>query len=287
MKVLGRLRRSVSLSAQLCALLVTVMMVPWRVEAAEAPLTSELFNWYYATAFGTGAYRIGDQTVTVLSVPITYTLRQPSEEKWGMRLTFPVTAALVNFHYQEFEFFDTRVAGMSILPGAEFLIPLEPHWMLRTFVGVGYGTEFQAETGATIYQAGVTTAYHIPALAYPKVSLGAKLIYAGYVSDDGGGLPLSGFSLGLGSAFPLDSSWDGHRLSIGLQLVGTGYFDDLEFLVPGSGVREIRSEYEIGLSLNVDPPVTILGATFDRLGLGYRRGAGGLQGIHLITEFPF
>lgn len=261
--------------------------VPWRVDAAETPLTSELFNWYYATAFGTGAYRIADQTVTVLTVPITYTLRPPSEETWGIRLTFPVTAALVNFHYQEFDFLDTRVAGMSVLPGVEVLMALEPHWMVRPFVGLGYGTEFEAESGATIYQAGITTAYRVPDLDYPRVSIGARLIYAGYVSDDGGGLPLSGFSLGIGTAWPLDQTWDGHRLAFGLQLVGTSYFDDLEFLVPGSGVRKIRSEYEIGASLNLDPPLTLLGAGFDRLGLAYRRGSGGLQGIRLITEFPF
>jgi len=287
-----RLARVAGRPAKLTATAAVVLLLVgafagWRAEAADTPLGSELFNWYYASAFGTGAYRVGDQTVTVLSAPITYTLRPLTEEQSGIRLTFPITAALANFHYQDLEFSDTRIAGMSVLPGAEMLIAIDPHWMVRPFVGLGYGTEFHAETGATIYQLGVTTAYNVPGQTFPRISLGARLVYAGYVSNDGGGLPLSGLSIGASSAFPLERSWDGRRLSLGLQLIGTGYFDDLEFLVPGSGIREIRSEYEIGVSLNLDPPVLVFGAPFDRLGLGFLRGGGGLQGIRLITEFPF
>jgi hypothetical protein len=279
--------RSTGRFGGLLVLAIVAGVLPFGAAAADQPLTSELFNWYYATAFGTGAYRIADQTVTVLSAPITYMLRPPSDEKWGVRVTVPVTAALANFHYQDLDFADTTVAGMSILPGVEWMIVPRPNWMVRPFVGLGYGTEFQSETGATIYQVGVTSAYQVPDLERWRVSLGMKLIYAGYVSNDGGGLPLSGLSVGAGSAFPLDWNWDGHKTWLGFQLIGTSYFNDLEFLVPGSGVQEIRNEYEIGVSLNIDPPVALLGATFDRLGLGYRRGSGGLQGIHLVTEFPF
>jgi len=286
----ARVRRTVKLTAArasslLCA--AVVLLLARAAPAAEAPLTSELFNWYYATAFGTGAYRVADQTVTVLSVPISYTLRPPSEKRWGVNLTVPVTAALANFHYQDLDFADTTVAGMSILPGLEWIIPLRPYWMLRPFIGVGYGTEFQGDSSATIYQVGLTTAYRVPGLENPRTSVGMKLIYAGYVSNDGGGLPLSGLSLGVGTAFPFDWVWDGHKTFFGLQVVGTTYFNDLEFLVPGSGINEIRNEYEIGVSINADPAINVFGATLDRLGLGYRRGSGGLRGIHLVTEFPF
>jgi hypothetical protein len=33
----------------------------------------ELYNWYYATTFGTGVYIVGEASVSVIAIPFSYT----------------------------------------------------------------------------------------------------------------------------------------------------------------------------------------------------------------------
>src|SRR5690606_9020612 len=122
----------------------------------------ELFNWYYAAAYGTGVYQIGEETVGVLRLPLGYQLRKMTTDQWGWRVTLPVSAALAEFDLGEFNLGKTSVAGLSVLPGVEAEIQLSPGWTLKPFINIGGGWEFQRGTSALIYSTGVATAYTRP-----------------------------------------------------------------------------------------------------------------------------
>jgi hypothetical protein len=53
-------------------------MSPAYAAEPSARTVGVLFNWYYTTSFGTGVYSIGDRTVTAVSLPFYYTLREPT-----------------------------------------------------------------------------------------------------------------------------------------------------------------------------------------------------------------
>jgi hypothetical protein len=277
-------RRAAAALAGLLALAIGVASA----EEPSAQAVGALFNWYYAATFGTGVYTIAGDTVTVVAVPIGFTLREPGEDRWGVRLSAPVSAALANFDYRNPEIDATEVAALSFLPTAEVVIPIGPHWRLRPYAGIGHGSDLRTDTGALIYQIGATTAVTVPAFHDPGLELGARLVWAGYdVAGAGGHEQLAALSFGAGTAFRLPLALCGHATQFGVQAMVVSYFNDVEFLMPNSDVEGIRHEYELGLTLRLDPPGEVWGMGFDRLGLAYRVSSDRLRAIRLVTEFPF
>jgi hypothetical protein len=245
-----------------------------------------LFNWYYASVYGTGVYKIGEESVAVARLPFAYTTRTASDEHWGIKLTLPVSVALAEFDLTDLNLGNVTTAGLSVLPGIEVEIPLSPAWTVRPFVNVGGGWEFQRDSSALIYSVGATTAWRRPIGEELLFALGGKLVYAGYKSGSESST-LAALALGGDLGYPLQMELAGRQAILGTQLIGTVYFNELEFLMPGSGEQEVSRELEVALTLGVRRPLEILGVGFDRIGLGYRRGSNGLRGLRLVGSFPF
>jgi hypothetical protein len=222
----------------------------------------------------------------VLRLPFAYTIRRASEEQWGVKLILPVTAAFAQFDLRDFDLGNVSTSGMTIVPGVELEIPMSPAWTVRPFLSAGWGREFQRDSSAIIYSAGVSSAWQRPVNENLLTALGAKFVYAGYQSG-GEESQLAALSLGGDLGFPLPMEISGRQAILGTQLIGTIYFNDLEFLMPGSGVKEVSQEVEVALTLGVRRPIEVLGVAFDRIGLGYRWGSDGLRGVRLVGSFPF
>jgi hypothetical protein len=253
-------------------------------QRAEHP--EQLFNWYYASVFGTGYYRIGEEQVGVLRVPLRYELRPASAERWGIRLTLPVTLAVAEFNLDDFNLGKLRAQGLSVLPGIELEIPLRPDWTLRPFVNLGGGWEFESNHSSTIFSLGATTLHTRPVGEGSRLALGGRLAYAGY-SAGAEASDLVLLSLGGELAVPLGFEVAGRGALVAFQLIGTAYFKELEFLLPSTGTEQVSHEVELGVALGVVRPFEVLGVTFDRVGLAYRQGNNGLRGVRLVASFPF
>jgi hypothetical protein len=268
-----------------------IAMPTVRAAEPDAPTVGELFNWYYATSFGTGVYTVGDSQVSVLALPFSYTLREPDAGHWGVRLTLPVSTALGNFDLYDpdlGQIKDIHLAAWSVLPGAEAEIPLGPHWRVNPFANIGWAKERETGAGAAVYQAGVSTLYALQAIRYPEIEIGGKYIYAGYRSSGDDSTPISLVSLGIATTFP--TAWtlaNGRQANLGLYWIGTRYLIDLRFRRPRPGYTVIHGEYELGATFGLRPAVKILGVSFDRIGLGYVIAHDDLRGIRLVTEFGF
>jgi len=147
---------------------------------------------------------VGDTVVTVLTLPLGYTLREPDAEHWGIRLTLPASLALGSFDLYNpalDQIDDINLAAWSVLPGsssrsAGTALAREP------FANVGWAQERETRGGAALYQAGVSTLYAVPEIAYPEIAIGARYLYAGYRSEGADSEPISMAALGLGATFP-------------------------------------------------------------------------------------
>ena len=246
----------------------------------------ELFNWYYASVFGTGYYRIGEEQVGVARLPLRYELRAPGADRWGMRLTLPVTLAFAEFDLEDFNLGKVRAAGLTVLPGIELEIPLRADWVLRPYANVGGGWEFESDQSATIFSLGATTRYTRPAFESSQLALGGRLGYAGYSAGSESSQLLQ---LSLGGELAVPAGFDiGERAAlVAFQLIGTAYVKELEFLLPSAGTRQVNYELEVGVALGTWRPFEVLGVSFDRIGLAYRAGDNGLRGVRLLASFPF
>jgi hypothetical protein len=246
-----------------------------------------LFNWYYASAYGTGYYQIGEESVAVVRLPFARTLRQATDEQWGLRLTLPVSGAFANFDLREFDLGRVSTAGMSFVPGIEVVIPLSPSWMVKPFASLGMARDFHHDSNAIIYSLGASTVYQQPIGDSVLSAVGGKVVYAGYQSGGERSI-LGAVSIGGDLGFPLGGmEISGRQAVLGTQLIGTVYFNNLDFLIPGSPREEVSHEVEVSLTLGARRPFEVLGIGFDRFGLGYRWGSDGLRGVRLVGSFPF
>lgn len=289
-----RRRRPVGWASCL-SLIVLALATPGFVEAQaltraqvqqRSQKVSELFNWYYAAVYGTGVYTIGEETVGVIRLPMAYTIREATDTEWGLRLTFPVSAALAEFDLTDFDLGHTSAVGLSFLPGVEAEIPLRPGWVVNPFANVGGGWEFERNTSATIWSMGASTLYRRTLAPKWLLGLGLKLTYAGY-SAGGTDSTLGAVSMGADLGMPIEMEIAGRHGFLGAQIVATTYFNKLDFLFPGSPEEEVSNEVELAFTFRVHKPIELLGVSFDRIGLGYRQGSDGLKGVRLVASFPF
>lgn len=270
----------------LAALVLAAGLGPARAAEPTTRTVGALFNWYYATSFGTGVYTSGTTTVTAVNMPFRYTMREATDTDWGWGLQLPVTAVLGDFRLDDVGGMD--LAAVSFMPGAELVMPLQPNWRLSGFANVGGAWEVETNSTAAIYRAGLSTRYRVASLRDPDLEFGFKVIHAGYGAAGEYGNPVNLATLGVTSSVPLPwSVSEDQQTRLGVRWGVTHYFTAVRFRLPSIGYTEITSEWEAGLALVFRPGVRFLGTSWERLGLNYVQASNGLHGVRLETEFPF
>ncbi len=103
----------------------------------------ELVNWYYAATFGTGVYTTGDRTVAVLQLPLSFTLRESEEDRWGLRIKLPVSVGFYDYRFDDIlnEGLPQGLNTMSFVPGLELEKQITARWRLKPYVSAGAGWE--------------------------------------------------------------------------------------------------------------------------------------------------
>jgi hypothetical protein len=255
------------------------------------PITGEatLINWWYSATFGTGIYKVGPITATVVRLPFSYRVQSMEGGSLGVNLLLPVTVAAYHLALNELDQFNPRhyVAAASILPGVEVEIPATERWRLKPYAQAGVGSEFtDIPLVAYMYTFGVKSLYRFPGEAY-RVSLGNALFQAGYRVRDGSARQgLGAFQIGLNMETPWSMDlWNGPAY-FNTHFITTSYYSSLAFANPEPGRLSVYREYEIGFSFRAGRPVSIMGFGADTFGLGFRL-AQNVRGLNLYTEFPF
>lgn len=271
----------------LLATLGLCLLPAWGQAQEPVPYTSlPQADWYYASVFGTGRYRAGERTVSVLKIPAAWTLPSRRERPWSARLLLPLTLGVVDTGLDEIigRPLDA-VSAISFTPGVEFSFPGVGDWRLRAFTTAGGGAELDGDGRAWIYSAGFSAERPLPCRRW-QCTLGLGATWAAHHARDRGREGMSSLSTGLDLVAPRGFSAFGRQLRPGLFTVYRNYLKDLDFVFDPLGIQPLSDEWELGLTLNADMPFKLFGYRFERFGLGYRRGDG-LRGLHLVTGFPF
>lgn len=259
--------------------------------AQEPPVEAEstgLANYPYSQDLGFGGYDAGQQNVVILRIPISYMIRSPEDHPWGLRLRVPISFGIYNLNYEDFlgGIESERVRATTVVPEAEFLIPLGDHWTLKPRVGFGLGKDFHG--GQTIYL-GTSRLQGVYTRPWKNLvfTFGSGAEYS--FSDSRDGLYDDDFArleIGLDTLIPFGIDVGKRRVDFSLYVLGRHYFRALVF---GQVLDEpivIEQEGEIGITFGSTPKPRIWKFPIPRLLIGYRFGEN-LRGIRIKFGLPF
>lgn len=274
----------------LSAILLAVLFLPALAAAQAVQATDEqqLINWYYAAVFGTGVYRSGDRTVSVLQLPFSHDLRLRNEDQWGLKFVAPVAFGFYDFRFNQLVdgTVPHSVSTMSVFPGVELDVPVTSNWTVKPYGNVGYAWELSGPQSASLYSAGVKSVVAFPIGRDSQLSLGNQLTLAGYKPSGGANQPLGLFIAGLNLEIPTGFQLFEHETRVGYHLIYYYYFSRLRSPTSDNLGNKISEEGEIAISLATKTPVSLGLFDLDRVGLAFRAGSR-LQAVRLFFSLPY
>ncbi|MFO1318404.1 MAG: hypothetical protein U1F52_02210 [Burkholderiales bacterium] len=250
-----------------------------------ATAASQMVDWYYASTFGTGVYRIGDRTVSVLMLPLSHTVKAAEDGEWGVRLKLPVAAGFHSLSDPVNDVLERNIATLSAMPGIEFEREVARNWVLRPTLSAGYAMDVVSGNRSTLYEIG-TRSLWTRAFRTFDFSLGNALLYAGNVAQDGVTQHLGVLSTGFNFVMPAGGVLMGRAANFGVHVVHYAFFNRLDFVFTQETRRSISQQYEVAFTVGTYRPVDVAGIEFDRIGIGLRFGED-IFAVRLVTGFLF
>ena len=257
----------------------------------EPPIEGEpegVENYPYTQDIGFGGYDAGQQQVANLKIPGSLLLRSPEEHCWGLRLRFPVSLGIYGLTLEGFlEDFDVdNVRAVTIMPGAEFLIPLSQNWMLKPRQDLGVGKDFEGGDWIFLTATEIQGVYTNP-WKNLVFTFGSGVKYSlshsssGFYNDD-----FARLEVGLDTLIPFGLDVGSRRVDFSLYVIGRHYFRELVFGQVLEDPLVIRQEGEVGITFGSTPLPRIWKFNVPRLLIGYRF-AENFKGLRIKFGLPF
>jgi len=185
-----------------------------------------------------------------------------------LRWRLPVSLGTFDFDFDDLDIPD-RADTLTVVPGLEWAYALDEQWTVTPYLDVGWGKNFNSAEDVVIYSAGVSTDFRFGE-GYRHQWIN-RLFYAGYRSltehnDDG----FATLQAGVDWRWPTPLQGLNRQWLVSTYVLGQWHFDRLEFSGVNSRTRSYSGNSEIGVTLGVGRPFSVLGFELDRVGLGYR-----------------
>ena len=268
-------------------LLVMFMTVSaFYLQPCHAADRQNLFDWYYSAVFGTGAYSIAGRDVFLISGPYERTVREATPDNREIVFTLPVTLGFYDYNVDSITDLEipTDVAMATIFPGFYTIVPMSRRWTLKPFVNFGYGKEFAGGEEAFIYAGGVRSMFRMREDQW-RLAFGNALYYAGNTRQGETDMGFAAFETAVDVSHATGYAIQGQQLYLG-PYAALYLFSNLEFIESDQTTFELDHQYEVGLSMSTQKPITILGAEFDRIGIGYLT-ASNFKAWRLVFSLPY
>jgi hypothetical protein len=274
----------------LLILILTVIVPGGTTPALAGEDPGELFNYSFAIWLGSGIYRVqdADKRFAVLRVPAAYSLRPMQHEKpalidrLGFRLLLPAAIGFEEETDTNFSF-----GAVAFVPGLEVQIPVNNNWALKPFAQFGVGKDTAGGTTQYIYGGGVRSLINIPWQKF-VFGIGNSLVLAqdrNATSNDSSGFSM--FNAGLDIRHPTNLTLFDRQLDISGYFIVNFFKNKVDILSDDGTTDKINTIYDVGLTFGVSEAVSIWKVSFDRVGIDYRWGDEGFQGIGFNLGFPF
>jgi hypothetical protein len=274
------------------ALLLVIVMQPAQAQEFD----SNAVHWAYASYFGTGWYRIGDNgDAFVIRATPRWEFREPSfddhERKIGIEFRLPVTVGLDTFTFDDptGSIDPSNLATLSITPGVDITVPVNSRWSLKPYASIGWGTVLSESESAWTYWAGIKSRYRFGNGKLDWALLNA-LGYVGYSPSNGYAEDFWPLMIGLELDHDLGQmKLGGEQAVLTWHGMYTTFENDLDAVLETGAVAPITDQWELGLALRrKETNIKIWFFRFDRLGLAYRFSSNGqFKGVAVIFRSVF
>jgi hypothetical protein len=266
-----------------------IVCLPVRAQTA-VPATSEqqLVDWYYAAFFGTGVYKSGDRTVSVVQIPLSKQLWPASDERFGLTITAPLTFGFYDYRFDQLLGGEApqSIGTGSLLPGIEADIRVNHGWRLKPYFNVGRGWEWDSGQYAWIHAEGIKSLISLPIGADSTLSFGNQITMSGYQPSFGAYRQLGLFVAGLNLSMPISMKIADHAMSVDYHLLYYYYFTRLRYAIASNTENTISEQGEVAISLHARDPFSLKLFDIDRIGIAFRMG-GGITGVRLFMSLPY
>jgi len=225
----------------------------------------------YAIESGLEGLDEGDSSIKALRVPINITLRNWSENPYGLRLRLAATFATTDFDkLLDGTFQVARVS--SFVPGLEFVIPLGENSLLMPHVDLGAGFQSQANRSALLATLGLRTQFVVAGRHY----------FAGFEPgfqvnnispDDSDARIFFHPNVTVSGRRVLGFTTSGHQPDAGI-FIEAGYdFNALEYTSVRAVSGDSNTQWEVGAGFGYSQSKPKVGPfSFPRIRIGYRFG---------------
>jgi hypothetical protein len=247
--------------------------------------SGDLVHFTYATLLGTGIYRLDDRTATIFRIPLGWTLREVTPEKFGIGLRMPVAVGFFDFDVLDDLIPDgDQLSTISVVPGIE-LSYLIGDWRVAPAVYLGAGYDMTNDETSIIYGGGISVLRPLK-LKYPEMNFGTALLLSGYEPEQGEGDYITRWSAGFDAKFATGWNIGNRNIFIGGHTIGYFYLNKLQFQTITDTPIEINKELEFGIFIGARPEPEIFGIKINRLGMGYRFSSQS-DALVFFAGFPF
>ena len=222
--------------------------------------------------------------VQLYRIPLSLRLLEMRGNRWGVRLTFPVSVSAIRItSTSDLDRFVKGLGLASIIPGLELEIPIEPRLRLRPFAEVGFGNSTEGSETEVLYGAGVRARFVQPVRRL-HLSLGGAAMRRKPETSRETYNGHSTFEAAVDAQWPLGFSIGDQAARGGVYTISR-VFNGLELLREGHTIV-LRRQWEAGISFATAPELRVWKVKLPWIAVGYQSGKA-LSGVRLYVAFPF
>jgi hypothetical protein len=248
-------------------------------------------SYIHAAILGTGTYVLNERRVTMLQLPFSWTQRPATPESVGWRWLAPVVMGYDDLSAVDSDIIEAllpdQLLTLSVMPGVEFIYPVNERWYLKPFVEVGGGRDFNQEETFFLTHLGIRSLSSFEFSRNWQLLLGGALRWAGEYQYHSGDTNAFGI-IDLGFDVRRNLPWKllEQRLNLGAYYLYQRYLPEWRAGRADDWSNRALELHEFGLSLGVPHGWKMLGINIRRVRVGFKKG-GKFQGWTFGTEFPF
>lgn len=259
--------------------LLTALAFPVGAQEPTSSDPTTALNYINAWQHGIGDYGTDQQSIRVLSIPVSITLRSLRSHPIGVNLR--LTGMVAGYAFATPEEGELSVTGVALMPGLEFLIPIGPGRTLRPSVGFGAGTDLDSNRTVWMTAVSLRSEFVFPwKRFYFGVTPGVEFSASGPHVDREDDRFL-GVLLRADVRHPFWFAIDAYQPDIGPYVEYGYYIDALDFTSIVGESLEQKQRWEVGVSVGFRgerPKLWII--RVPRVSVGWRFG-NGVNGIRI------